>query len=99
MRRLLLTLIVVSACKSDPIESYPDYQSCFDDVTTKTNMPVVVDTLVECCLDHPIDGVKPACKDTVADCINFLTNAVKQTDASTVDIMDACMSYIDMQSM
>ena len=101
MRRLLLAvvLLVVSACSGDSVTSYPDYQTCFDDVTSKTDMPIVTETLVECCLDHPINGITPACKDTEADCINFLTNNVKQTDAGIGDIMTACSAYISELSM
>ena len=96
---LAVVLLVVSACSGDSVTSYPDYQTCFDDVTSKTDMPVVTETLLECCIDHPINGITPACKDTEADCINFLTNNVKQTDAGIGDIMTACAAYVDELSM
>jgi hypothetical protein len=96
MRHILFTLLLVSACKSDPVKSYDDFQACFDDQTLNDPALIAVDKILLCCLDHPIGGVTPACKTTKAECINFLTDNLKQTDASVVDLMDGCQMYVDM---
>jgi hypothetical protein len=44
-------------------------------------------------------GVNPSCGDTEADCINHLTDEIAQTDASTVEVMDACAEYVDQLGM
>ena len=94
MRNLLLLALLATACKSDSgTEPFDTYQLCFDQLT-EVDMREVVDSIVECCLDHPIDGVKPVCRDTVPDCINFLTANLLQTDASTVEVMEGCEEYI-----
>mgnify|MGYP003419506571 FL=1 len=96
MRKALLALLLLLpiGCKDDAAESYDTLQDCFTDHTEEESLPVV-EALVVCCLDHPIMGVNPSCGDTEADCINHLTDEIKQTDASTVDIMDACAEYED----
>lgn len=99
MRRILLVLVLVSACKDDPVQGFDTYQACFDDHTTGGEMLPTIEAIVSCCLEHPINGVSPACKDTVPSCINFLTDNLNQTDASTVDEMDACQMYVDQMAM
>ena len=100
MRRLhflLPGLFLLAACKDEPVASYEIYQDCFDDLTDKGRL--VVDALIECCLDHPIGGESPACGETASDCINYLTDNVSQFDASTVEVMDACAEVEDMLDM
>jgi len=94
----MLALLLFVGCKEDPEESYDTLQDCFIDHTEEESLPVV-EALVVCCLDHPIMGVAPSCTDTEADCINLLTNEIDQTDASTVEIMDACAEYIDQKDL
>src|SRR4051812_37854417 len=92
---LLIAVVVGIGCKSESgADPFPTYQECFDKVHD-VDMKMVEDTIVECCLEHPIDKVKPVCKDTLADCINFLTANLKQTSASTVEVREACQTYID----
>ncbi len=99
MRRALLALLLITACKEDGEQAYDTLQDCFIDHTEGGETLPKVEALVVCCLDHPIMGVAPSCTDTEADCINLLTNEIEQTDASTVDIMDACAEYIDQKDM
>ncbi len=94
MRRALLALLLITACKEDGEEAYDTLQDCFIDHTEEEMLPKV-EALVVCCLEHPIAGEAPSCLDTEADCINLLTNEIEQTDASTVDIMEACAMYVD----
>lgn len=94
MRKALLALLLLLpvGCKEDGEESYETLQDCFIDHTEEESLPVV-EALVVCCLDHPIMGVAPSCGDTAADCINHLTDEIDQTDASTIEVMDACAEY------
>ena len=92
MRRLLLALLLVVGCKDDGEEAFDTLQDCFDDHTKEESLPVI-EALVVCCLEHPIMGEAPSCGDSAPDCINTLTNEIAQTDASTVEIMDACALY------
>jgi hypothetical protein len=96
MRRFTLAFALLVGCGSDQTTSYPDFQSCFDDVEDKDDSLTNVDAILACCLDHPINGESPACQDTAPACINFLTDNLAQTSASTVDVMDACQQYEDM---
>ncbi|MBL0215343.1 MAG: hypothetical protein IPQ07_15835 [Myxococcales bacterium] len=96
----LFALLVIGSvgCKDDPPEAYPTYQECFDDHTTHEMLPVM-EAIVICCLEHPIAGVAPVCGDTKPDCINYLTNNLNQTSASTIEVMDACADYVTQKSM
>lgn len=100
MRKALLALLLLLSvgCKEDGEESYDTLQDCFIDHTEVDGL-AVVEGLVVCCLDHPIMGVNPSCGDTEADCINHLTDEIDQTDASTVEVMDACAEYITQLEM
>ncbi len=94
MRKALLALLLLPVgCKEDAAESYDTLQDCFIDHTEEESLPVI-EALVVCCLDHPIMGVNPSCGDSEADCINHLTDEIDQTDASTVEVMDACAEYV-----
>jgi hypothetical protein len=97
---VLFTMAVVASigCGDDPPKSYPTYQMCFDDLTM-AKMMLVPDAIVMCCLDHPINGMSPACGDIKADCINFLTANLMQTSASTTEVMDSCAEYISQKNM
>lgn len=88
-----LTLVLAASCGEDPPESFPTYQACFDSRTMEAAQ-LVPDAIVMCCLDHPIGGVTSACGLTTPDCINYLTNELNQTSASTVEKMDSCAAYI-----
>lgn len=96
----LFSLVVIGSvgCGDDPPKAYPTYQGCFDDRTMAGKLPVQ-DAIVACCLEHPIMDVSPACGDTKPDCINYLTNNLNQTSASTTDVMDACTEYVSQKTM
>lgn len=98
MRRFLLALVLVAGCKDDGAESYETLQDCYDEHTNDEGLPDV-EAAVVCCLDHPIMGEAPSCGDTAADCINHLTNEIRQTDISVVDVMTACQMYEEQLAM
>ncbi len=97
MRALLLGCLVLTAltaCSSDEEKTYATYQECFDDLTQHAKK-TTVDSIVECCIDHTVAGAKGArCGDTDADCINYLTANLKQTDADITVQTQACSAYI-----
>ena len=95
MWRLTLAMVLVVGCSGDTVKSYPDYQTCFEDLQDKDDTLSNIDAIVDCCLDHPIGGESPACGDTTPDCINFLTNNLAQTSASQSDLNMGCQQYVD----
>ena len=96
MRSALLGLLLAFSltsfgCKDDGEEAYDTLQDCFTDHTEEESLPVV-EALVVCCLDHPIDGVMPACGASAADCTAYLSTNL--TGATQEDISGACDEYI-----
>jgi hypothetical protein len=92
-----LVVAWLPGCKNDEgPEAYPTYQECFDDHTEVEKLPIE-EAIVVCCLEHPIDGMVPACGATKPDCINYLTINLKQTSAGVVEVMNACTTYEAMK--
>jgi hypothetical protein len=102
MLRLILAASLVAwlaGCSADDgPRADPTYQECFDDQTL-VEKKVVAEAIVLCCLDHPIDGAKPACGATSPDCINYLTDNLKQTSAGVDEVALACMMYEEKKDM
>ncbi|MBL9020525.1 MAG: hypothetical protein JNL83_40445 [Myxococcales bacterium] len=84
-------------CGEDEAKAYSTYQACFDD-KAKEMLPIQ-ESIVKCCLEHPIGGTTIVCGDAKPDCINYLTANLSQTSASTIDVMDACGEYVSQKSM
>jgi len=97
---LAVLVALFAGCGDDgpDTDPFPTFQQCFDQHTEREMEPVI-DAILSCCLDHPIDGMRPACGDDRPACINYLTANLAQTDASTVEVMDACQAYQDMKNM
>src|SRR5204863_6193960 len=97
MRALVLASILVgmlAGCGDDPPKQYATYQDCFDD-KFHDDMKPIVESIVTCCTDHEIGGMKgPVCGDVDADCINYLTANLKQTDADITVTTEACRVYV-----
>lgn len=90
----LAASLVLAACGDSPpdADSFDTLQACYaehHDVESLT----VQQAIVVCCLDHPIAGVHPSCKDTQADCVAHVR---AELDASVVDtdISAACTTYL-----
>jgi hypothetical protein len=100
MRALLFaSLVVLGACGGDDPKAYPSYQECFDDQTEKEQRPVV-DSIVKCCIEHEIAKMPgPVCGNNEADCINFLTTNLSQTDADITVQTEACTAYVAAKAM
>ena len=105
MRSLDLVLIIalasalaLFACKdADDAEAYPDLQDCFDDHHNVEALSVQ-ESIVVCCTDHPIAGVKPACRTTEAACETFV-NAELDDTITTSMIATACTEYVSQMNM
>lgn len=102
MRSLLLVSLLsmlslpVIACGSSGTtpESFPTLQDCFDDHTSATGEALpVTEAITVCCIDHPINGVKPSCGTTQTECETIVRAGLDQTVVSG-DITTACMDYV-----
>jgi hypothetical protein len=83
--------LVFAACGHDH-EGFDTLQDCYDEHTMVESLPVL-DSIVVCCLDHPIDGVNPSCLNTQADCVSHV-DAELDPSVSLTDIQAACTEYI-----
>ena len=98
MKRALLLVTLMTACGDDPPKKYPTFQECFDDKVDR-QMRIPLESIVECCLDHDIGGGKPPhCGADDAECINYLTTNLNQTDADITLQTQACSVYVTMKA-
>ena len=99
MRALLVVVLLVAGCGGSDPKKYTTYQECFDDKTEK-DMKTAIEGIVQCCLDHEIGGAKPPlCGNDQAECINYLTANVSQTDADITVKTDGCAAYVAEKAM
>ena len=91
---VLVSSLVVTACGGDSMDAdaFDTLLACFDEHHNMESLSTH-DSIVVCCLDHPIAGVHPSCKDTQADCVAHVT-AELGSAASASDIQAACTDYI-----
>ena len=54
--------------------------------------------IVVCCIDHPIDGVKPACKSSQAECEAFV-DAELDVSVTAAEVTAACTDYFVQMGM
>lgn len=91
--------LVLAACSDDSnqdAESFDTLQSCFDDHHGGAESLPVAEAITVCCLDHPIAGVHPSCKDTAADCVAHVDAELDST-VLAADIQAACADYINQK--
>ena len=100
-------LATFTACSTTPTKDadpFATMQACFDEHHVTESLPVN-QSIVVCCLDHPIAGVHPSCGNTVSDCtarlegtdpVGMLTQTSEVTPAV---IMAACTDYISKKGM
>ncbi len=84
----------VVGCESEEPPSSATFQECFDD---RPDGDPAQDKIITCCLDVIVGGKRYACGTTTADCINYLTANLDQTDAGQPEKMAACEMYVDMR--
>ena len=94
---LLATLVlgfgVGVGCGEDGPEAFDTYQDCFDKFDDFGRGLPPQESILECCLLHPIDGLMPACGADKPECINYLTANLNQTSAPFTDVQMACETY------
>jgi hypothetical protein len=87
--------LAIAACgdsnqgDADPFDTL---QACFDEHNKEESLPVQM-AIVVCCVDHPIAGVHPSCKDSQADCVTHVRTELDSSVTDT-DITAACTDYI-----
>jgi hypothetical protein len=99
MRLLCIALIscLVAACGSDDgEEAFDNFQDCYADHHEEEALSVS-ESIVVCCLDHPIGGTTgTVCGATAADCVTYITANV--TGPTSTEIMSSCDEYIVQKS-
>jgi len=94
-------LLGVAGCDDghdhDP-EAFATFQECYDDHHTEEALPVQ-ESIVICCLEHPIAGVAPVCGDTTAACMTYLGTNLSSTSASQGEVDASCADYITQKGM
>jgi hypothetical protein len=94
----LVSAFVLTACGSTnqmEAEPFPTLQACVDE-HDKTESLSVHDSVIVCCLDHPIAGIHPSCGTTQADCITHV-RAELDPSVTDTDIQIACTDYISQK--
>jgi hypothetical protein len=89
----LTSLFVLAACGGDEEEAFATLQDCYDDHRGEEGFSIH-DSIVVCCLDHPIDGVHPSCLNTQTDCVSHVDAELDPT-VSISEIQAACTDYIN----
>ena len=85
--------LVLTACGGGDEEPFDTLQDCYDDHHNMESLSVH-DSIVVCCLDHPIAGVHPSCLNTQADCVSHVNDELDPS-VSLGDIQAACTDYIN----
>jgi len=95
---LFASSLVLTACSDskEDAEPFDTLQACYDD-HHNTEMLPVTQAIVVCCVDHPIAGVHPSCKDTQADCVTHVTAELGSSVIAS-DVQAACTDYIKQLS-
>lgn len=88
---LLAIPLALAACHGH--DGFDTLQACYDEHTNVERLPVQ-DAIVVCCLDHPVQGVNPSCRDSQADCVAHV-DAELDASVSLSDIQMACTTYIN----
>ena len=99
-----LCLSVISGCSdSAGGEAYDTFQLCFDDHHVEESLSTH-DSIVVCCIDHPIAGVNPSCGDTAAACQALIggtdtVHNLSTASATSAEVMTACTDYITEKNL
>ena len=98
MRFFFAAILFVTACHDHDHGSYATFQACFDEHTNVESLSVP-NSIVVCCLDHPIDGVSPACGADANSCKAYLATNLSSTSATTAEVDTACADYVTQKGM
>lgn len=101
MRSLAVAFVVfLVACDDhshDP-GGYATFQACYDEHHGAEALPVE-ESIVICCLEHPIAGVAPVCGDDAAMCSTYLGVNLAAASATPAEVSAACTEYIAQKGM
>jgi hypothetical protein len=97
MHLVIAALLLCAACRDHDHDGYATLQACFDEHTMEESLPFK-ESVVICCLDHPLDGVSEACGATAADCVAYV-NANLTSTATAAEIQAACDDYVTQKGM
>jgi hypothetical protein len=96
---LALALALAACSKSSGEEAFDNLQDCYDDhVATTAEGLTPKEAIVACCIEHPIAGHTVVCKDTVGDCITFVS-AELNAGTTDADISAGCMDYVRQKDL
>ena len=90
--------LVLAACddkKPEDAEPFDTLKDCFDDHHNVEALSIH-DAIVVCCVDHPIAGVHPSCKDSQPECVTHVT-AELGSAVTASDVQTACTDYISQK--
>jgi len=96
----LALLSISSGCGHDHspgAKPYDTLQQCFDDHHNHESLPTD-QSIVICCLDHPIGGVWVPCGETLAACEAFVGTNLNDT-IGPADLTAGCTDYIAQKVM
>jgi hypothetical protein len=90
-----LALVACGDDKTDEGENEPfdTLQECYDDHHSGDESLPVLQAIVVCCLEHPIDGERPSCGTSQSECVGHVDLALDNS-VTTSDIDAACANYI-----
>jgi hypothetical protein len=91
---LLVAPLVLTACgdEEEGAEPFETLLACFDEHHNVESLSIQ-EAIVVCCLDHPIAGVNPSCKDVEADCVAHVTTELGSA-VTAGDVQAACTTYL-----
>jgi hypothetical protein len=96
MRLVLAAVLCLAACHDHDHEGFATFQACYDDHHVD-EMLGVQESLVVCCLDHPIDGHSEVCGSTATECVTYLTANVQ--GPTQAEVMASCTEYVTQKGM
>ena len=92
---VLSSVVLFAACGSDDEgegEAFPTFQECFDDHHNAEALSVN-NSIVVCCIDHPINGVKLVCGADATACKTYLGTNLSSSSATDAEVDAACADY------
>lgn len=101
IRIALLTYVLAcggsSTADNDP---FPTFQACFDEHHKTESFPVQ-QTIVICCISHPIGSadMNVVCGSDAASCEAYVGSNLSGSDAGSADVSAACTTYISQRGM
>lgn len=93
---LAVLLFCVAACHDHEHSDFDTIQGCYDE-HHNNEMLGVQQSIVVCCLDHPIGGDSEPCGATAADCVTFLT--ANLTGPTAAEVQTSCTEYVTQKGM